>query len=63
MWYWDYIPSGWHHHKKPLTKAQLRKMQEAYKNADTISAEVKKKEVEEQEKTEEEMDEMMGGII
>lgn len=38
-------------------------MQEAYKNADTISAEVKKKEVEEQEKTEEEMDEMMGGII
>ena len=51
MGYGDFAPPSWHHAKKPLTKAQIKKMQEAYKNADSISAEVKKKEEEEQQKT------------
>jgi hypothetical protein len=50
MGYGDFAPPSWHHPKKPLTKAQLRKMQEAYKNADKVSAEVKQREREEQEK-------------
>ncbi len=48
MWIGDTMPSGGYHTKKPLTKAQIRKMQEAYMKADKITEEVKKKEVEEQ---------------
>mgnify|MGYP006910387529 CR=1 FL=1 len=48
MWYWDYIPSGWHHHKKPLTKDQIKKLQLAYASADAISESVKEIEKEEQ---------------
>jgi hypothetical protein len=58
MWYWDYTPSS-HHPKKPLTKAEVKKMQEAYNRADEISAEVKKQEEEEQKKTEWETEEML----
>lgn len=50
MWYWDYIPSWAHHAKKPLTKAQIKKLELAYKNADAISESVKSLEKEEQEK-------------
>lgn len=53
MWYWDYTPSSWGR-PKPLTKAQLRKIQEAYSHADEISAEVRQKEEEEQRKIEQE---------
>ncbi len=48
MWYWDYTPSGWGR-PKPLTKAQIRKAKEAYAKADTINAELRKREQEEQE--------------
>jgi hypothetical protein len=33
MWYWDHIPSWGQHHKKPLTKAQIKKLQAAYATA------------------------------
>jgi hypothetical protein len=59
MWYWDYTPSGWHHNKKPLTKAQIRKMQEAYSRADEISAEVREREQIEQEQAKEETENML----
>jgi len=59
MWYWDYIPSGWQHHKKPLTKAQIKKLQQAYATAGEISAEVREKEQEEQRKVEQETEEML----
>ena len=58
MWYWDYTPSS-HHPKKPLSKAELKKMQEAYSRADEISAEVKKQEEEEQKRTKEETNKML----
>ena len=45
------MPSGSYHAKKPLTKTQIKKMQEAYIKADTITQEVKRKEAEEQEST------------
>ncbi len=48
MWYWDYIPSWWQHHKKPLTKWQIKKLQEAYANAGAITESVKSLEKEEQ---------------
>jgi hypothetical protein len=50
MWYWDYTPSWAHHSKKPLTKAQMKKLELAYKNADAISESVRSIEKEEQEK-------------
>ena len=48
MWYWDHIPSGWQHHKKPLTKWQIKKLQEAYANAGAITESVKSLEKKEQ---------------
>jgi hypothetical protein len=58
MWYWDYTPSS-HHSKKPLTKAQIRRLQEAYSRADEISAEVREKEQEEQKISAKETEEML----
>ncbi len=59
MWYWDYTPSGWHHGKKPLTKAQIRKLQAAYQSADQITAEVREKEQIEQEQAKEDTENML----
>ena len=56
MWYWDFMPSGWQHHKKPLTKAQIKKLEQAYKNAETITATVRTLEKEEQENTKDEIE-------
>ena len=41
------MPSGWYRPKKPLSRAQIRKMQEAYTHADTITARVKELEKDE----------------
>ena len=49
MWYWDHIPSGGQHNKKPLTKWQIKKLQQAYATAGAISECVKNLEEEEQE--------------
>jgi aerobic-type carbon monoxide dehydrogenase small subunit (CoxS/CutS family) len=62
MGYWDYTPpSGGR--PKPLTKAQIKKLQQAYSKAGEITESVKSLEAEEQEKTEKEIDEMMKGFI
>jgi hypothetical protein len=58
MWYWDYTPSS-HNPKKPLTKAELKKMEEAYSRADEISAVVKKQEEEEQQISTKETEKML----
>lgn len=50
MWYWDHVPTGSNHRKKPLTKAQIRKIQENYSKAEEISKKIK--EAEELEKKE-----------
>lgn len=63
MWYWDFAPPSGHHAKKPLTKAQIRKLQEAYKNADKISAEVKEKENIEQTQTEQDIENLMKNLL
>ncbi len=56
MWYWDYTPSGGQHSKKPLTKAQIKKRQQAYANAGAISESVKNLEEQEQEKVQREIE-------
>lgn len=48
MWYWDYTPSGGQHHKKSLTKAQMKKLQQIYKAAGVIYESVKNIEEKEQ---------------
>jgi hypothetical protein len=59
MWIWDMMPSWWYRPKKPLTKAQLRKMQESYKNADKIGNAVHEKEEKEQAQIQDEIDSML----
>lgn len=59
MWYWDFAPPSGHHAKKPLTKAQIRKIQEAYNRADEITAEVEKREQEEQKVAQDETDKLL----
>ncbi len=49
MWYWDHIPSGGQHSKKPLTKWQIKKLQQAYEIAGAISQSFKSLEEVEQE--------------
>jgi hypothetical protein len=49
MWFWDYTPSGWGR-PKPLTKGQIRKMQQAFKDADKITMAVREQEKREQER-------------
>ncbi len=63
MWYWDFAPPSWHHAKKPLTKAQMKKLQEAYSKVGEISDTVKSLEEKEQAETEKEIDEMMKWLI
>jgi hypothetical protein len=55
MWYWDYIPSWWQHHKKSLTKWQIKKLQAAYATAGAITESVKFLEKEEQAKIQSEI--------
>ena len=43
----DTLPSGWYRPKKPLSRAQIRKMQEAYTHADAVTARVKELEKDE----------------
>jgi hypothetical protein len=63
MWYWDFAPPSWHHAKKPLTRAQIKKLQESYKKAEEISENVRTLEEIEQEKSAKEMDSMINWII
>jgi len=62
MWIWDTMPSWGYRPKKPLTKAQIHKLQEAYSRADEITAEVKEKEQEEQRQVEWETEKLLGLI-
>ncbi len=55
MWYWDYTPSGGQYTKKPLTKWQIKKLQQAYATAGVISESVKNIEKYEQEAIEKEV--------
>lgn len=55
MWAWDYTPSS-SGRMKPVTKAQLRKMQQDFARADEISKEVLKQEESEKEKVSLEVD-------
>lgn len=56
MWYWDHIPSGGQHSKKPLTKWQIKKLQQAYATAGAISESVKNIEEKEQKKVQREIE-------
>ncbi len=56
MGYWDFAPPSGHHSKKPLTRSQIKKLQQAYANAGAITEEVKSLEKEEQMKTKNEIE-------
>lgn len=59
MGYWDYIPSWGQHHKKPLTKWQIKKLQAAYANAGAIAESVRNFEEQEQERVQREVEEWL----
>jgi hypothetical protein len=63
VWYWDYIPSGGGHSKKPLTKAQIKKLEQAYAKAEIISESVKSLEEQEEESTKKEIEEGLNMVF
>lgn len=62
MWFWDFTPAS-HSYKKPITKAQLKKMQDNFAKADVISKEIRLKEEEEKKIALNEMDDLLSDII
>ncbi len=50
MWYWDYFPPSGKYAKKPLTKEQLKKIQENYVKAGQVAEHVQQLEDKHQEK-------------
>lgn len=62
MWYWDYIPGG-NYRKKPLSKKQLEKMQEAYSKADEIIKHVRELEKKNENNIEDAFDKKLESIF
>jgi hypothetical protein len=62
MWAGDYTPSSTGR-AKPITKAELRRMQEDYARADLLSQEALAQEKLEQEKASREMNDMLGDVF
>ncbi|MDD2566274.1 MAG: hypothetical protein PHZ26_05975 [Candidatus Gracilibacteria bacterium] len=61
MGFGDYTPAS-HSYKKPITKKQLLKLQESYKNADEISRQARELEEKEQKKASQEMEDLLSGL-
>ena len=62
MWAWDYTPASTGR-AKPITKAQLRRMQEDYARAETLSKEALEIEKKEQEKINREMNDLLEDVF
>lgn len=62
MWFWDYTPAS-HSYKKPISKKELRKLQENFKNADEISKKARELEKEEMQWAKQELDDMLDDIM
>jgi hypothetical protein len=62
MWAWDYVPSA-SGRAKPITKAQLRRMQEDYARADALSQEWLELERIEKEKAAWEMNDLLWDVF
>ncbi|EKE27498.1 MAG: hypothetical protein ACD_3C00198G0012 [uncultured bacterium (gcode 4)] len=62
MWFWDFSPAS-HAYKKPITKKQLRQLQENYAMADEVSKRARELEAEEQKKASAEMEDMLDDIL
>ncbi|MBC7498147.1 hypothetical protein H7170_00725 [Candidatus Gracilibacteria bacterium] len=63
MGYGDHLPSGGQHNKKPLTRGQIKKLQQAYATAGEISESVKNIEEKEQETTQREVQDVLNMIF
>ncbi len=63
MGYWDFIPSGWHHTKKPLTKKQLQKMREWYEKGNMIAEHVQSLEDQEKNRIKKEIDDELNSAF
>ena len=62
MWFWDFTPaSSWH--RKPISKKELKRLQEIYAKADEISAKTRLLEAEEQKKASIEIDDLLDDIL
>ena len=61
MWFWDFTPAA-HSYKKPVSKKELRKLQENYSKADEISKKARELEENEQKKASQEFDDLLNSI-
>lgn len=62
MWFWDFTPSA-SGRAKPVTKAQLRKMQADFARADEIAKEALEKERIEKERASREMNDLLEDVF
>ena len=62
MWFWDYTPAS-HSYKKPISKKQLLKLQENYKNADEISKKARELEQQEMQWAKQGLEDMLSDIL
>ena len=62
MWAWDYTPSS-HGRAKPITKAELKRMQDDYARAEAVSKEALEEEKKEQERASREMNLLLGDVF
>ncbi|EKE26023.1 MAG: hypothetical protein ACD_4C00466G0002 [uncultured bacterium (gcode 4)] len=62
MWFWDFTPSS-HWYRKPISKRDLKKLQENFAMADEISAKARKLELDEKKKASQEFDDLLDEIV
>ena len=62
MWAWDYTPAS-SGRAKPITKAELRKMQQDYARAEKLSKEALELEKKEKERASREMNDLLGDVF
>lgn len=62
MWFWDFTPAS-HSYKKPISKKELKKLQENYAHADEVIKRAREFEEAEQKKANIEIDDMLDDIL
>ncbi len=62
MWFWDFAPAS-HSYKKPVSKKELKRMKDSFKNADEISKKARELEEKEMDLAKKELDDMLWDIM
>jgi len=61
MWFWDFTPSA-HGRAKPITKKELKKIQESFIHADEIAKKAREKEAIDKQNADKELEDLLSDI-